>query len=130
MGGRGERIAGTGRSMGWYREGVQLARAAHVLRRSPRPFGLYLVLISRYESSERVQEQMVEMCSLEASGTQVWDSEGSDMSNQAHRKRRSTRWVRFGSVQPARPYVLYLRFMLAPWWLGTFPSHTFIPVLP
>ena len=37
MGGRGERVAGTGRSMGWHREGVQLARAAHVLWRSPGP---------------------------------------------------------------------------------------------
>ena len=46
-------------------------------------------------------------CSLEASGSRVWDSEseGSDVSNQAHRKRRSTRWVRFGSVQPRGPYL-------------------------
>ena len=113
MRGRGERIAGTGRSMGWYREGVQLGRAAYVLWRSPGPPVLTCPYLRFGNGAEQkgVESQLDRAtCSREASGTQVWatgwDSEGSGMSNQAHRKRRSTRWVRFVKYSPARPRVL------------------------
>ena len=104
--------------MGWHREAVQLGRAAHVLWRSPGPPRLPSVLACPYHQRFRngaeqqwVESQLGATCSLEASGTQVWDSEGSDMFNQAHRKRRSTRWVRFGAVRSPAPRSLP-RFML------------------
>ena len=91
--------------MGWYREAVQLGRAVCVLRRSPGPpvltWSLHQWNIGNGAEQQRVESQPGATCSLEASGTQVWDSEGSDMSNQAHRKRRSTRWVRLDQVQPS-----------------------------